>query len=35
MWPNIKLAVFGAMLIAIFMFRPNGIVSRKRESGQQ
>ena len=35
MWPNIKLAVFGAMLIAIFMFRPNGIVSRKREGGQQ
>jgi len=35
MWPNIKLALFGAMLIAIFMFRPNGIVSRKREGSLQ
>ena len=31
MYPNIKLALFGAMLIAIFFFRPNGIVNRKRK----
>lgn len=31
MYPNIKLALFGAMLILIFMFRPNGIVYRKRK----
>jgi branched-chain amino acid transport system permease protein len=30
-YPNIKLALFGAMLIAIFMFRPNGIVFRKNK----
>ena len=33
MFPNIKLALFGAMLIAIFMFRPNGIVCRRRKGG--
>lgn len=33
MFPNIKLAIFGAMLIAIFMFRPNGIVCRRRKGG--
>lgn len=33
MFPNIKLALFGAMLIAIFMFRPNGIVYRRRKGG--
>ncbi len=31
MYPSIKLALFGAMLIAIFMFRPNGIVYRKKK----
>jgi branched-chain amino acid transport system permease protein len=33
MYPNIKLALFGAMLIAIFMFRPNGIISKTKRKG--
>ena len=33
MYPNIKLALFGAMLIAIFMFRPNGIVAKSKRKG--
>jgi len=32
-YPNIKLALFGAMLIAIFMFRPSGIVAKRKKKG--